>query len=163
MHEISQLIQSMRRPTPLNQCNSFSEFGVLGFGSLINGTSGSASRTAKLRNSGLPISDGTKRFEARATLQSAVEELELLREHLYKLNAPFEAKSRKLKSLRKEPDKARITLLSFFQPARDRIRSDSLGHVSKCVSVLEAEAWRSPVCRAQDGSERVLRFRLEVR
>jgi hypothetical protein len=41
-------------------------------------------RTAKLRDSGLPISDGT--IEARATLQSAVEELELLREHLYKEN-----------------------------------------------------------------------------
>jgi transcriptional regulator with GAF, ATPase, and Fis domain len=43
-------------------------------------------RTAKLRDSGLPISDGTKHFEARATLQSAVEELELLKEHLYKEN-----------------------------------------------------------------------------
>jgi len=43
-------------------------------------------RTAKLRDSGLPISDGTKHFEARATLQSVVEELELLREHLYKEN-----------------------------------------------------------------------------
>ncbi len=43
-------------------------------------------RTAKLRDSGLPISDGTKHFEARATLQSALEELELLREHLYKEN-----------------------------------------------------------------------------
>jgi len=41
-------------------------------------------RTAKLRDSGLPISDGT--IEARATLQAAVEELELLREHLYKEN-----------------------------------------------------------------------------
>jgi transcriptional regulator with GAF, ATPase, and Fis domain len=41
-------------------------------------------RTAKLRDSGHPISDGT--IEARATLQSAVEELELLREHLYKEN-----------------------------------------------------------------------------
>jgi hypothetical protein len=30
-------------------------------------------RTAKLRDSGLPISDGTKNFEARATMQSAVE------------------------------------------------------------------------------------------
>jgi hypothetical protein len=128
LHGISQLIQSMRRPTPLNQRNSFSEFGVLGFGLLINGTSGSASGTANLRNSGLPISDGTKRFEARATLQSAVEELELLREHLYKLNAPFEAKSRKLKSLRKEPDKARITLLSFFHPARDRILLGTSGN-----------------------------------
>lgn len=37
------------------------------------------------------------------------------------LNAMFEAKSHKLKSLRKEPDKAKITLLSFFHPARDRI------------------------------------------
>jgi transcriptional regulator with GAF, ATPase, and Fis domain len=43
-------------------------------------------RTAKLRDSGLPISDGTKHFEARATLQSAIEELELLREHLYNEN-----------------------------------------------------------------------------
>src|SRR6267378_7604690 len=30
------------------------------------------------------------------------------------------------------------------------------------VSVSEAEAWRSPVSRAQDGSERVVHFRLEV-
>ena len=43
-------------------------------------------RTVKLRDSGLPISDGTKHFEAMATLQSAVEELELLRKHLYKEN-----------------------------------------------------------------------------
>jgi transcriptional regulator with GAF, ATPase, and Fis domain len=43
-------------------------------------------RTAKLRDSGLPISDETNQFEARATLQSAVEELELLREYLYKEN-----------------------------------------------------------------------------
>jgi len=39
-------------------------------------------RTAKLGDSGLPISDGTARHKARATLQSAVEELELLREQL---------------------------------------------------------------------------------
>ncbi len=43
-------------------------------------------RTAKLKDSGLPLSDGAKHFEARATLQSAVEELELLREQLYKEN-----------------------------------------------------------------------------
>ncbi len=43
-------------------------------------------RTTNLRDSGVPISGGTKHFEARATLQSAVEELELLREHLYKKN-----------------------------------------------------------------------------
>jgi len=43
-------------------------------------------RTAKLMDSGLPISDGTGHFEARATLQSAVEELELVRAHLYKEN-----------------------------------------------------------------------------
>jgi transcriptional regulator with GAF, ATPase, and Fis domain len=43
-------------------------------------------RTAKLGGSGLPISDGTEHFEARATLQSAVEELELLREQLEKEN-----------------------------------------------------------------------------
>ena len=43
-------------------------------------------RTARLRESGLAISDGTKHLEARATLQSAVEELELVREHLYKEN-----------------------------------------------------------------------------
>src|SRR6266404_245260 len=43
-------------------------------------------RTAKLKDSGLAISDGTKHFEARAALQSAVEELQLLREHLYKEN-----------------------------------------------------------------------------
>ena len=43
-------------------------------------------RTAKLRDSGLPISDGTEHLEARTTRQSAVEELELLREHLYKEN-----------------------------------------------------------------------------
>ena len=43
-------------------------------------------RTAQLRDSGLAISDGTKQFEARAALESAVEELEILREHLYKEN-----------------------------------------------------------------------------
>jgi transcriptional regulator with GAF, ATPase, and Fis domain len=43
-------------------------------------------RTAKIRDSGLPISDGSKRFEARETLQSVVEELELLREHLHNEN-----------------------------------------------------------------------------
>jgi transcriptional regulator with GAF, ATPase, and Fis domain len=43
-------------------------------------------RTAKLRDSELLISDGTEHIEARATLQSAVEELELLREHLYQEN-----------------------------------------------------------------------------
>jgi hypothetical protein len=44
------------------------------------------------------------------------------------LNAPFEAKSRKLKSLRKEPDKAKITLLSFFHPERDRILLGTSGN-----------------------------------
>src|SRR5882724_11162332 len=43
-------------------------------------------RTAKLKDSGLPFSDRAKHFEARATLQFAVEELELLREQLYKEN-----------------------------------------------------------------------------
>ncbi len=43
-------------------------------------------RTAKLRNSELPISDGTEHLEAEATLQSAVEELDLLREQLYREN-----------------------------------------------------------------------------
>ncbi len=43
-------------------------------------------RTAKHRDSGLPISEETNQFEARATLQSAVEGLELLREYLYKEN-----------------------------------------------------------------------------
>jgi transcriptional regulator with GAF, ATPase, and Fis domain len=43
-------------------------------------------RTAKLRNSELPISDGTEHLEAEAALQSAVEELDLLREQLYREN-----------------------------------------------------------------------------
>jgi transcriptional regulator with GAF, ATPase, and Fis domain len=43
-------------------------------------------RTAKLGDSRLTISDRTKHPEARGTLQSAVEELELLRERLYKEN-----------------------------------------------------------------------------
>jgi transcriptional regulator with GAF, ATPase, and Fis domain len=43
-------------------------------------------RTAKLRDSELPISDGTEHLEARTTRQSAVEELELLREQLYREN-----------------------------------------------------------------------------
>jgi transcriptional regulator of acetoin/glycerol metabolism len=43
-------------------------------------------RTAKLRDSELLISDGTEHIEARATLQSAVEELELLREQLEQLD-----------------------------------------------------------------------------
>jgi transcriptional regulator with GAF, ATPase, and Fis domain len=43
-------------------------------------------RTANLRDSELAISDATKNFEATATLQSAVQELEVLREHLHKEN-----------------------------------------------------------------------------
>jgi transcriptional regulator with GAF, ATPase, and Fis domain len=43
-------------------------------------------RTAKLSDSRFLISDGTKHFEPRAILESAVEELELLRERLYKEN-----------------------------------------------------------------------------
>jgi transcriptional regulator with GAF, ATPase, and Fis domain len=43
-------------------------------------------RTAKPRDSGLPISDGTKHLETRAALESAVEELELLRVQLYREN-----------------------------------------------------------------------------
>ena len=43
-------------------------------------------RTAKLRDSELLISDGTEHIEARAILQSAVEELELLREQLEQLD-----------------------------------------------------------------------------
>jgi len=43
-------------------------------------------RTAKLRNSELLISDGTEHLEAEAALQSAVEELDLLREQLYREN-----------------------------------------------------------------------------
>jgi transcriptional regulator with GAF, ATPase, and Fis domain len=43
-------------------------------------------RTAKLRDSELRIPDGTRHFEARATLQSVVEELEVLRDHLYREN-----------------------------------------------------------------------------
>ena len=41
-------------------------------------------QTAKPEDSRLPISDETRHFEARTTLQVAVEELELLREHLNK-------------------------------------------------------------------------------
>jgi formate hydrogenlyase transcriptional activator len=43
-------------------------------------------RTAKLKDSELPISNRTENLEARATLQSAAEELELLREQLEKEN-----------------------------------------------------------------------------
>ena len=43
-------------------------------------------RTAKHRDSGPPIPDGAKHFEAMEILQSVVEELEHLREHLYKEN-----------------------------------------------------------------------------
>jgi len=43
-------------------------------------------RTAKLRDLEFLISDGTEHLEARATLQSAVEELELLREQLEQLD-----------------------------------------------------------------------------
>jgi transcriptional regulator with GAF, ATPase, and Fis domain len=43
-------------------------------------------RDAAPRDSGLSISGGAKHLEATATLQSAVEELELLREHLYREN-----------------------------------------------------------------------------
>jgi formate hydrogenlyase transcriptional activator len=43
-------------------------------------------RTAQLRDSGFANPDGPRHFDASATLQSAVEELELLKEHLYKEN-----------------------------------------------------------------------------
>src|ERR1700751_2955306 len=43
-------------------------------------------RTAKLMDSELPISDGAEHLEKRAALESAVEELELLRERLYSEN-----------------------------------------------------------------------------
>ena len=43
-------------------------------------------QTAKSRDSGFSISDESRQLEARKTLQSAVEELELLRERLYKEN-----------------------------------------------------------------------------
>jgi transcriptional regulator with GAF, ATPase, and Fis domain len=43
-------------------------------------------RTAKPRDSGVPFWDGAEHFEATATLQSAGEELELLREQLYREN-----------------------------------------------------------------------------
>ena len=43
------------------------------------------------------------------------------------LNVPFEAKSRRLKSLRKEPDKAKIILLLFFHLVRDRILLGTAG------------------------------------
>jgi len=67
--------------------------------------------------------------------------------------------TRKLKTLRKESDKVRINLLSFFLSGA---RSDSLGHVRKSVSVSEAEARRSPVSRAQNGPEPVGHFRVKV-
>jgi transcriptional regulator with GAF, ATPase, and Fis domain len=41
-------------------------------------------RTAKPRDSGLPIAGGSKHLETRTALESAVEELELLREQLYR-------------------------------------------------------------------------------
>jgi len=59
----------------------------------------------------------------------------------------LDAKTRKLKTLRKESDKVRINLLSFFLSGA---RSDSLGHVRKSVSVSEAEAWRSRVSRRSE-------------
>jgi len=77
----------------------------------------------------------------------------------WQLNAMLAAKTRKFKALRKESDKAKIIFASYFQSGA---RSDFLGHVRKSVSVSEAEAWRSPVSRAQDGSERVEHFRLAV-
>ncbi len=43
-------------------------------------------RAAKLRDLELPVSHGTEHPEARATLQSAVKELELIRERLYREN-----------------------------------------------------------------------------
>ena len=68
----------------------------------------------------------------------------------------LDAKTRKIKTLRKESDKVRINLLLFLSAAR----SDSLEHVRKSVSVSEAEEWPSPVSRAQDGSERLVHFPL---
>jgi transcriptional regulator with GAF, ATPase, and Fis domain len=40
-------------------------------------------QAGEFRDPGLPVSDGTKYFEARVALQSAVKKLELLREHLH--------------------------------------------------------------------------------
>jgi hypothetical protein len=45
------------------------------------------------------------------------------------LNAMLEAKTRKLKSLRKDSDKAKIILLSFFHLVRDLLRLRTLGNV----------------------------------
>ena len=43
-------------------------------------------RTAQLGDSALPFSDGAERLETKAALESAVEELELLKEQLYREN-----------------------------------------------------------------------------
>ena len=96
------------------------------------------------------------------------------------LNVPFEAKSRRLKSLRKEPDKAKITLLSFFHPARDRFSwarqemSECFGSGSVAFAGLQNTGWfgaraafpiRSEViqCRTQRGRTQVVSKRPSTR
>jgi hypothetical protein len=71
----------------------------------------------------------------------------------------LEAKTSKLKSLRKESDKAKIILLSFLHLVRDLI---SVGHSRKRGSVSEAEVLRSPSGTGQHRSEQVGHFRVQV-
>jgi len=75
------------------------------------------------------------------------------------LSAMLEAKTCKLKSLRKESDKAKIILLSLLASGA---RSDSVVHSRKRGSVSEAEALRSPSGTAQHRSEQVGHFRGKV-
>ena len=72
----------------------------------------------------------------------------------------LEAKTCKLKSLRKESDKAKIILLSLFHVVRDLIPLCTRG---KRGSVSEAEVLRSPSGTTQHRSEQVGHFRVKVR
>jgi hypothetical protein len=76
-------------------------------------------RTAKLRDSELLISDGTEHIEARATLQSAVQELELLREQLEQLDKENLA-------LRDEVDR-----VSMFEEIGGRMKAEQVAELKK--------------------------------
>jgi hypothetical protein len=70
-----------------------------------------------------------------------------------------EAKTSKLKSLRKESEKAKLILLPFFHLVRDLIR---FVHSRKRGSVSDAEVLRSPSGTAQHRSEQVGHSRVKV-
>jgi hypothetical protein len=77
----------------------------------------------------------------------------------WQLNAMLDAKTRKLKGLRKESGKVRIKLLSFFYLGRDRIL---LGASGEARVVREWKRGDRGLI-ARDCSKQAVHFRLEVR